>query len=172
MTRRTRASRNQDLGGHLVTAHAIDVVVWVICPTENDIFVVKGVHGSNASDLNGREVCNGEVIRLEHVNTKRNLHSHMIELPGAGQNEVTCYGTDGTGDGNDDWRVEIEGLKDGAMIPGCFPSLRSKLRLIHCCSGRPLHSHAYNYDFHPHQQQVVTWPGRDSNDFWAFDAVP
>lgn len=47
------------------------------------------------------------VIRLTHITTYRNLHSHAVPSALSRQNEVTAYGTgDGKGDGGDNWKVE------------------------------------------------------------------
>lgn len=39
-----------------------------------------------------------DIIRLEHVKTQKNLHSHNFESPIAKQQEVSCLGTNGVGD--------------------------------------------------------------------------
>ncbi|XP_013196179.2 stromal cell-derived factor 2 [Amyelois transitella] len=49
--------------------------------------------------------CNS-VIRLQHVGTKKNLHSHYFTSPLSGNQEVSCYGDDdGLGDSGDHWTV-------------------------------------------------------------------
>jgi dolichyl-phosphate-mannose--protein O-mannosyl transferase len=48
----------------------------------------------------------GEIFRLTHLETMRNLHSHNVKSPLSRQQEVSGYGTgDGEGDNGDDWRV-------------------------------------------------------------------
>lgn len=50
----------------------------------------------------------GDLIRLTHISTNRNLHSHPVNAPiTTGQWEVSCYGTDTVGDTQDNWKVEI-----------------------------------------------------------------
>lgn len=45
-------------------------------------------------------------IRLHHVSTKKNLHSHYFQSPLSGHQEVSCYGDeDGVGDTGDHWTV-------------------------------------------------------------------
>ncbi|CAH1643282.1 unnamed protein product [Spodoptera littoralis] len=45
-------------------------------------------------------------IRLQHVSTKKNLHSHYFSSPLSGNQEVSCYGDeDGEGDSGDHWTV-------------------------------------------------------------------
>lgn len=54
---------------------------------------------------------NGEVVRLIHAQTGRNLHTHDISAPVTkSQKEVSCYGNLTIGDDKDHWKVEI--IKD------------------------------------------------------------
>lgn len=47
----------------------------------------------------------GDIIRLEHLETKKNLHSHHFSSPISGNQEVSAYGTKGEGDTGDHWIV-------------------------------------------------------------------
>jgi dolichyl-phosphate-mannose--protein O-mannosyl transferase len=48
----------------------------------------------------------GQIIRLTHLETLRNLHSHNVKSPLSRQQEVSGYGQgDGNGDDGDDWKV-------------------------------------------------------------------
>ncbi|KAG2217376.1 hypothetical protein INT45_007386 [Circinella minor] len=61
-------------------------------------------------DENGnvRFIKDGDIIRLMHPNTGRNLHSHPIAAPvTSGQWEVSAYGNETVGDIQDNWKVEI-----------------------------------------------------------------
>lgn len=51
----------------------------------------------------------GDTVRLEHVLTKKNLHSHKERSPLSNNQEVSCYGLDGDGDEADDWVIECIG---------------------------------------------------------------
>lgn len=52
----------------------------------------------------------GDIIRLRHDPTSRNLHSHPIPAPITKLNhEVSCYGNETVGDHQDHWKVEIVG---------------------------------------------------------------
>lgn len=53
----------------------------------------------------GNPIKCGETIRLTHVNTGRNLHSHYFTSPLSGNQEVSAFGEDGEGDNLDDWTV-------------------------------------------------------------------
>jgi hypothetical protein len=66
---------------------------------DNDLWRIKGPDGTDANYKINEVVQHGDVIRLEHVLTKRNLHSHSGHpSPVTGQQEVTCFGSEGQGD--------------------------------------------------------------------------
>lgn len=134
---------------------------------DNDLWIVKGSHGVPNDYKIGQPVQHGDVIRLQHVLTGRNLHSHGgIASPITQQQEVTCFGDHGNGDENDNWRVELE-------AGGGVWSNNGRLRLIHTNTNHALHSH---FGFaHPNwtmnQQEVTCFPFRDDNDWWAIAEV-
>jgi len=51
----------------------------------------------------------GDVIRLQHLITHKNLHSHRFSSPLSENQEVSAYGTDGEGDTGDHWTVVCQG---------------------------------------------------------------
>ncbi|KAG7199350.1 hypothetical protein KM043_018194 [Ampulex compressa] len=54
----------------------------------------------------GKPIKCGDIIRLEHMATKKNLHSHHISSPLSGKQEVSAYGdSKGEGDSGDDWML-------------------------------------------------------------------
>eukprot|EP01100_Stratorugosa_tubuloviscum_P014675 TRINITY_DN79_c12_g1_i1.p1 TRINITY_DN79_c12_g1~~TRINITY_DN79_c12_g1_i1.p1 ORF type:complete len:222 (+),score=97.64 TRINITY_DN79_c12_g1_i1:65-730(+) len=58
----------------------------------------------------GSKITNGQVIRLFHISTKKNLHSHAnIKSPLSNQQEVSCYGDENNSDSGDFWQIEIIG---------------------------------------------------------------
>ena len=48
----------------------------------------------------------GDSIRLEHMETSKNLHSHNVRSPLSQKNEVSAFGDDGEGDDGDDFKLE------------------------------------------------------------------
>jgi len=65
---------------------------------DNDLWRIKAAHGQPDDAKAGQAVRNGDIVRLEHVLTRRNLHSHSGHpSPVTGQQEVTCFGSGGTG---------------------------------------------------------------------------
>eukprot|EP00039_Didymoeca_costata_P018721 m.334681 g.334681 ORF g.334681 m.334681 type:complete len:515 (+) comp17411_c0_seq1:134-1678(+) len=125
----------------------------------NDYWVFKSAHGTPGHSMDGSPVRNGDIVRLQHHDTGRNLHSHNIpsHVAGGGQHEVSCYEIGQAGDSNDNWRVETNGshaLKQGEPF-----------KLIHCATGFALHSHNLKYRFINHNE-VTCFGGRDQNDYW------
>ncbi|XP_022905943.1 stromal cell-derived factor 2 [Onthophagus taurus] len=58
----------------------------------------------------GKPIPCGSVIRLEHITTNKNLHSHHFSSPLSGNQEISCYGDDkGEGDTGDHWMVVCPG---------------------------------------------------------------
>ena len=55
----------------------------------------------------------GDVVRLEHVDTGKNLHSHLFRAPLSGNQEVSGYGENGEGDTGDNWQITC--TKPGAI---------------------------------------------------------
>jgi dolichyl-phosphate-mannose-protein mannosyltransferase len=68
-------------------------------------------------------VAHGDIIRLIHSQTGRNLHSHEVSAPVTkADREVSCYGNTTIGDEKDHWTVEV--VRDVAS------SDRSKMRTL------------------------------------------
>lgn len=87
-------------------------------------------------DINGplKFLKDGDVIRIQHAPTTRNLHSHNVPAPVTKlNNEVSCYGNATVGDYHDYWRVEVvddlkQGRKDKVQR---IHSLTTRLRFRH-----------------------------------------
>ncbi|XP_071962879.1 protein O-mannosyl-transferase 2-like [Antedon mediterranea] len=110
-------------------------------------------------------VHHGDVVRLEHLATQRNLHSHMESAPITKRHQqVSCYGINGTGDLNDIWRVDILGGKLGDRVK----TVRTRLRLIHHTTGCALYSHSKQLPKWGWEQMEVTCNPRkrDSKNIW------
>lgn len=133
----------------------------------NDLWKIKGPHEQPDNFRLGYSVRHGDVIRLEHKATKKNLHSHPgFPSPITLQQEVTCYGQNGVGDSNDNWRLEIEG--------GGIWEAGKRIRLIHINTNHALHSHFdHNFPIFPftNQQEVTCFKNRDDNDWWYLSAL-
>ena len=74
----------------------------------------------------------GDVIRLNHVPTTRNLHSHTVPAPVTKLNhEVSCYGNATVGDEKDYWVVEIVDDIKSREKPKRIHSLTTRMRFRH-----------------------------------------
>ncbi|XP_072175885.1 stromal cell-derived factor 2-like [Diadema setosum] len=70
---------------------------------KNSYWQVKGKQDKNC--VRGTPIKCGSTIRLHHVATKRNAHSHHFQSPLSQNQEVSCFGEDGVGDEGDHWAV-------------------------------------------------------------------
>ncbi|XP_054011086.1 protein O-mannosyl-transferase 2 isoform X1 [Hylaeus anthracinus] len=134
---------------------------------DNNLWLVKK---SDIDDIPSEPqlVRHGDLIRLEHVVTHRNLHSHKEFAPISKKHyQVTGYGESGTGDANDIWQVLIVNGKDGDVIETVTSKLKFVHYLHHCvltCSGKTLPKWAYS------QQEVSCNPNmRDKNALWNIE---
>lgn len=65
------------------------------------------------------------LLRLEHVKTKMNLHSHLFTSPLSGNQEISAYGdAKGEGDSGDNWTVICTGTaltnQTAIQLMDCF----------------------------------------------------
>ncbi|KAI0210003.1 Protein O-mannosyl-transferase 2 [Lamellibrachia satsuma] len=103
--------------------------MWLLKPADRD---------ASTNDTDVTIVMNGDLIRLQHVETSRNLHSHRVRAPLTQRHyQLTCYGENGTGDTNDVFRIEILGVHDRQSLK----TVRSVFRLIHLTTSCAVHSH-------------------------------
>ncbi|OLY80706.1 Stromal cell-derived factor 2-like protein [Smittium mucronatum] len=123
---------------------------WQVMPANHDV------------PTPGLEVTYGTVIRLQHVQTGKFLHSHYHFTCGeTGQNEVTCFGGPDYSDDNDHWIVE----RFGNIDEGEVWDRHNSVVLRHYVSGMALHSHDIKYS--DGLQSVTCFgPGDENNDKW------
>lgn len=57
----------------------------------------------------GEPVTCGQTVRMEHLPTKRNLHSHHFSSPLSDQQEISAFGEEGEGDTGDEWVIVCDG---------------------------------------------------------------
>lgn len=66
--------------------------------------------------VQGAYIRDGAAVKLTHLNTGRNLHSHAQHTsPLSGNQEVSAYGEAGVGDAGDKWILHLEPLDDPAL---------------------------------------------------------
>ena len=125
----------------------------------NSYWIVRPTLDSSAKQ--GDAVETGSIIRLQHMRTRRWLHSHLHASPLSGNLEVSCFGGDGQSDTGDYWRLEIEG-KDKVW------KRDQKVRLRHVDTGGYLHSHNKKYNrLGGGQQEVCGVRDKRAENIWS-----
>lgn len=72
------------------------------------LWIVQEGNGQPDCTLSRPIVC-GSTIRLTHLQTMKNLHSHKFQSPLTKGQEVSAFGDKGQGDESDNWILECEG---------------------------------------------------------------
>eukprot|EP01039_Chlorochromonas_danica_P006549 gene6549-7225_t len=73
----------------------------------SSLWLIKEAYGDHVCAIGTALKC-GDMIRLEHVDTGRNLHSHLFRAPLSGQQEVSGFGENGNGDTGDNWQIQCD----------------------------------------------------------------
>jgi dolichyl-phosphate-mannose--protein O-mannosyl transferase len=136
----------------------------VICSAIMDkmtVWRVKGPYGTDSESLSGKIVKSGAKIRLEHIETHRNLHTHSHRPAplSRDQQEVTCYRIGEDGDENDDWIVVASSSE---WVTGESFRLRSATTkyLLHSHLGR------VSWELTCGEYEATTANVNDANDEW------
>jgi hypothetical protein len=143
-----------------------DQVTCASRPSNTSSWIVKPPHAYPDAFLYGQSVKDGDVIRLENRASQKNLHSHADRrAPINDQQEITCFGSRGVGDINDNWKVEIQGH-------GVW-RIDSQIRLVHTLTNAALHSHGGQSDpkMTSGELEVTGYAARDNNDLWQVETV-
>jgi len=136
---------------------------------ENNIFIMKkwNEEPPNNTDIDAVVdlVKNGDLVRLEHLSSRRNIHSHNQPAPVSKRHfQVTGYGENGTGDANDVWRLEVVGGKEGEVVNTVTSKLKFHHYFVKCvltCSTKTLPKWGFE------QGEVTCNPTlRDPNSMW------
>ncbi|KAH7441305.1 hypothetical protein KP509_03G033200 [Ceratopteris richardii] len=124
----------------------------------NSYWIVKAPKDSTAQQ--GETIPNGATIRLQHMRTRKWLHSHLHPSPISGNAEVSGFGGDDESDTGDHWVLEIEGK-------GKLWMRDQKVRLRHVDTGLYLHSHDKKYQrIAAGQQEVCGVTKRTADNIW------
>lgn len=130
----------------------------------NSYWIVRSTPDLSAKQ--GDVIQSGTVIRLQHMRSRRWLHSHLHASPISGNLEVSCFGGENDSDTGDFWRLEIEGS-------GKTWRQDQRTRLRHVDTGGYLHSHDKKYTRIAGGQQEVCGVGdkRPDNVWLAAEGV-
>lgn len=163
--------------GHRLHSHDIpygtgsgqqSVTAFHMSGDANSYWLVKGPHDAPLKP-SGTVVRCGDVIRLQHLRTAKNLHSHDHRAPLNRENEVSAYRV-GSGNGlvdgdvADNWKLECaRGKSEWGRA--------DEIRLSHVETGNYLSSNAAHKfsDPIPQQLQVSGSSRRNSNTAWKTD---
>ena len=93
-------------GGHRINAGSGQQLV-TSSPDSNQASSLWIIKEGDSADVctPGKPILFGTKIRLSHVETGANLHSHNVRSPLSNQQEITAYGQEGSGDRGDNWIV-------------------------------------------------------------------
>ncbi|XP_061559308.1 stromal cell-derived factor 2 [Phycodurus eques] len=122
----------------------------------NSYWSVRGTRDSAC--LRGNAVKCGQNIRLTHVNTGRNLHSHYFSSPLSSNQEVSAFGEEGEGDHLDEWTVECGGAvwKRAEAVRFRHKSTEAALAVTGEQYGRPISG----------QREVHAMAGSGQHSLW------
>lgn len=70
----------------------------------NSLWIIKEAQGEEVCETGSPITCS-QFIRLEHVNTGKNLHSHNYPSFITDSQEASCFGENGEGDVNDNFQI-------------------------------------------------------------------
>jgi len=98
-------------GQQIVTAvggqpTSLNLLWWVRGPNDPEMRKENSSGTPACEDGTATPIRCGEIIRLTHLETQVNLHSHEVKSPLSRQQEVSGFGNgDTNGDNGDDWKV-------------------------------------------------------------------
>ena len=143
------------------TAAAAAAVRHRFPPGERRQLVLDG-EGAARRLVQGGRSCSraAAAFALQHVNTRRWLHSRNHASPISHNQEVSCFGGEDESNVDDDWRVETQG-GDATW------SRNKKVRLVHVSTQVALHSHNQRFGRPISGQfEVCGSRSRDSSQLW------
>ena len=143
---------------------------------DNNEWTILPIWEESSYDPNSeiRFLKNGDFLRLNHVPTTRNLHSHSVLAPVTTLDyEVSCYGNQTVGDNHDYWRVEVvDDLKRGPDVDRIH-SLTTRLRFRHKVLGCYLKAANVNLPQWGFKQIEVTCDknnnSKDTHTYWNIE---
>lgn len=152
---------------HSVRLHSHDVKygsgsgqqsVTAVEPSDdhNSYWQVKAKTGALCT--RGQPIKCGQSIRLTHLQTGRNLHSHHFQSPLSHNLEVSAFGEDGEGDEGDNWAV---------ICNGKYWSRKDRIRLKNVVTEYFLHISGDTFG-RPisGQREVSGYPSPNELNYW------
>merc|ERR1711871_598473 len=128
-------------------------------------------HGGTAC-LQGTVLNHGDKVRLMHLRTKKNLHSHEYQSPLSQKQEVSAFGEDGEGDAGDVWELMVREKGDVYSAGWGGPWMRDSIvRFKHVTTGQYLFSHRKTFNNGPvdGMNEITCSPRADDRTLWSVD---
>ncbi|CAF0942110.1 unnamed protein product [Adineta ricciae] len=134
-------------------------------PNADDVNSYWQVRGDIRNDCErGTPIKCDSVVRLFHVTTRRNLHSHNYQSPLSNNQEVSAYGEDGVGDEGDRWKVVCTTKND-------YWLRADPVRLQHVVTGKYLHLSGDTYGRPIQgQKEISCYSHANRQNLWKVDA--
>ncbi|UJR37470.1 hypothetical protein I4U23_030173 [Adineta vaga] len=134
-------------------------------PNADDVNSYWQIRGDIRNDCErGTPIKCDSVVRLFHVTTRKNLHSHNYLSPLSNNQEVSGYGEDGVGDEGDRWKVDCTTKND-------FWLRKDPVRFQHVVTGKYLHLTGDTYGRPIHgQKEISCYSYANSQNLWKVDA--
>jgi len=122
----------------------------------NSHWAVKGIPKKPCQ--RGEPILCGSKIRLQHLQTERNLHSHLFSSPLSGHQEISAFGENGEGDTGDIWEVHCNGVawRRDEAVKFHHPDTDAFLSASGNTYGRPISG----------QMEIVGLSQSDSSSYW------
>ena len=98
----------------------------------NSLFLIKEGDGYKTCKTGENILCDS-IIRLEHLSTGKNIHSHDFPSFITGKQEACCFGENGVGDVNDNFKIICYKNKGEKKIYG-----KTEFFLQHVATGKYL----------------------------------
>ncbi|XP_005111764.1 stromal cell-derived factor 2 [Aplysia californica] len=122
----------------------------------NSYWQVRAKTGATCS--RGSPVKCGQSVRLTHVATKRNLHSHHFQSPLSHNLEVSAFGEAGEGDEGDNWVI---------VCSSKYWSRNDRVRIKHVTTEYFLHVSGDTYGRPIHgQREISAYPSANDLNYW------
>lgn len=125
----------------------------------NSYWRIQSKVGAPASACaRGTPVKCGQTVRLTHVNTGKNLHSHHFQSPLSHNLEVSAFGEGGEGDDGDNWVV---------VCAGKHWKRDERVRFKHVATDHYLHVSGDSYGRPIHgQREVSGYSQQNDLNYW------
>ncbi|KAJ2234625.1 Protein O-mannosyltransferase 2 [Coemansia sp. RSA 485] len=144
---------------------------------QNNDWIIKKMHGQSYGNTTEtvEHIKDGDIVRLVHKHTERNLHSHAVNAHMSKRDwEVTGYGIGETyRDSNDHWRVEVVEELSSKNPERRLRTLTTRFRLRHVAQNCALRASGKSLPQWAWKQAEIVCDRRnhlDENTVWNIES--